>query len=270
MNPNILNKLKEKTKIIRTHIINMTYMAGSGHLGGSLSCVEILTVLYFHIMNHNPLEPKWVDRDRFILSKGHAAPTLYAILAEVGYFPIEQLKSLRNIESSIEGHSDIKVPGVEVSTGSLGQGLSIACGIALSAKIDKRNYKIYTLLGDGECDEGQVWEAAMFASHYKLDNLIAIVDRNFFQIDGKTEEVISLEPFAEKWKAFSWQVIIIDGHSIKEILLAFNIAKKADRPVVIIANTIKGKGISFVEGDNSYHGRCLNKNGMELALQEFT
>ena len=263
--------IEEKAKIIRKHVVNMIYEAGSGHPGGSLSCVDILTTLYFHTMHHNPLDPEWADRDRFILSKGHAAPTLYAILAEAGYFPVKKLPLLRKIESMLQGHPDSKVPGVEVSSGSLGQGLSIASGIALAGKLDKKAYRVYTLLGDGECDEGQVWEAAMLAAHYKLDNLTAMVDRNGLQIDGSTEKIMCLEPIAGKWRAFGWHVIEIDGNKIAEITAALDEAKSIrGRPTAIIAHTFKGKGISFMEWINAFHGRALSKEEKEIALKELS
>lgn len=269
MNTDIAKDLENKSKKIRRHIINMTYEARSGHPGGSLSCADILTVLYFYKMKHDPLKPLWSDRDRFVLSKGHAAPSLYATLAESGYFPIKELSSLRKIGGMLQGHSYSKVSGVDVSTGSLGQGLSIAGGMALVGKIHNKDYKIYVLLGDGECNEGQIWEAAMFASHYKLDNLIAIIDRNYFQIDGHTEDIMSIEPFAPKWKTFGWHVIEINGNDIKEIIYALdNLDKIIDKPVVIIAHTIKGKGVSFMEGNNKYHGRSPNEEEMKMALQE--
>lgn len=263
--------IEEKAKIIRKHVVNMIYEASSGHPGGSLSCVDILTTLYFHTMYHNPLDPEWADRDRFILSKGHAAPTLYAILAEAGYFPIENLSSLRRIGSMLQGHPNSKVPGVEVSSGSLGQGLSIASGLALAGKLDKKAYRVYTLLGDGECDEGQVWEAAMLAAHYKLDNLVAIVDRNGLQIDGSTEKIMRLEPIAGKWGAFGWHAIEIDGNKIAEITAAIDEAKSIrGRPTAIIAHTFKGKGISFMEWINAFHGRALSKEEREIALKELS
>lgn len=265
-----IKKLDDKAKKIRRHVINIIYQAGSGHVGGSLSSVDVLTVLYFHTMRHNPLDPKWEDRDRFVLSKGHAAPALYATLAERGYFPIGELSSLRKIGSRLQGHADIRVPGVEVSTGSLGQGLSIACGIALGGKISKKNFKVYVLLGDGECDEGQIWEAAMFGNHYKLNNLVAIIDRNYFQIDGLTENVMSLEPLSSKWKAFGWDVIEIDGNNTVDIVCTFEKIKNEESkgPIVIIARTIKGKGISFMENNNEFHGKAPNKEEMEMALKE--
>lgn len=264
-----IEKLEDNAREIRKCVIQMIFKAGSGHPGGSLSCVDILTALFFHEMHHNPLEPEWVDRDRFILSKGHAAPAFYTILAKAGYFSNEMLPSLRKIGSILQGHPVQKIPGVEVSTGSLGQGLSIATGIALAGKLDQKTYRIYSLLGDGECDEGQIWEAAMLASHYKLDKLTAIVDRNNFQIDGLTENVMSLEPLAKKWEAFGWHAIQINGNKIADILAAFNEAKKiSDRPTVIIAHTIKGKGISFIESNNAFHGKTLNDEEMKIAIQE--
>lgn len=271
MTNDIIRKLEEKAKKIRIHIINMIHEAGSGHPGGSLSCTDILTVLYFHIMRHNSSDPKWEDRDRFILSKGHAAPTLYAILAESGYFPIEELSSLRKIGCRLQGHADSRISGIDVSTGSLGQGLSIASGIACRGKIDKKHFRVYTLLGDGECDEGQIWEAAMFASHYKLDNLTAIIDRNYFQIDGLTEDIMSLEPLGSKWESFGWHVIEIDGNNIEEIITALDNTKKIkDRPTMIIARTIKGKGVSFLEHNNEFHGKALNEEEIKNAMLELS
>ena len=266
-----VKRLEEKAREIRRYALDMIYDAGSGHPGGSLSCVDIITALYFHTMHHNPSEPQWTDRDRFILSKGHAAPALYATLAMAGYFPVDELRSLRKIESMLQGHPDSKVPGVDVSSGSLGQGLSIASGIALVGKLDKRVYRVYTLLGDGECDEGQVWEAAMLASHCKLDNLITIVDRNGLQIDGLTEKIMRLEPIAGKWRAFGWHVIEIDGNEIGEIIAALNEARSIrGKPTAIVAHTFKGKGISFMEWINAFHGRALSKEAMEKALEELS
>lgn len=266
---NISKNLETKARKIRRYVINMIYEAKSGHPGGSLSCVDILTVLYFYKMRHNPLDPKWIDRDRFILSKGHAAPTLYAILAETGYFPIKELSSLRKIGSNLQGHSDIKVSGVEVSAGSLGQGLSIASGIALAGKLDKRDFKVYVLLGDGECDEGQIWEAAMFAKHYRLDNLIAIIDRNYFQIDGPTEDIMSIEPIMSKWIAFGWHTVQIDGNDILQIMDVLDRKDEInEKPTMIIAHTVKGKGVSFMERNNEFHGKAPNKEEMNIALQE--
>lgn len=262
--------LREKVRKIKKQVLRMIHEAGSGHPGGSLSCVEILAVLFFHKMRHRPKQPTWPDRDRFILSKGHAAPTLYSILAEAGYFPAGELNKLRKFGSILQGHPDRKsTPGVEVSTGSLGQGLSVADGIALAGKIDGKKYRVYVLLGDGECDEGQVWEAAMAAAHYRLDNLTAIVDRNGLQIDGPTEKVMSIEPIADKWKSFGWNVIEIDGHNISGITSALDLAEKSkQRPSVIIAHNYKGKGVSFMEWVAEYHGKAPSKEELDKALCE--
>ena len=266
-----VKELEEKAKKIRRYVLNMIHEAGSGHPGGSLSCVDVLTALYFHVMDHNSSEPGGLDRDRFILSKGHAAPALYATLAEAGYFSVEELQLLRKGGSMLQGHPDSKVPGVEFSSGSLGQGLSIASGIALAGKLDQKKYRVYTLLGDGECDEGQVWEAAMLASHYKLDNLVAIVDRNGLQIDGPTEKVMRLESISGKWKAFGWHVTEIDGNKMGEIITALNEAQGIrGKPTAIIAHTFKGKGISFMEWIAGFHGRALSKEEMEKALEELS
>lgn len=260
--------LKEKARTIRRHVVNMIFEAGSGHPGGSLSCVDIITVLYFHQMHHSAVNQQ-SNRDIFFLSKGHAAPTLYATLAECGYFPLDKLHSLRKMNGLLQGHPDIHIPGVEASTGSLGQGLSIACGCALAARLDNRSSRAYTLLGDGECNEGQIWEAALFASHYKLDNLTAIIDRNGLQIDGPTEKVLGLEPIAGKWREFGWHVIEIDGNQISEIIDALEESQHiTGKPTVIIAHTLKGKGVSFMEWICSFHGKALNKEEMKIALEE--
>lgn len=267
----MINILETKAKVIRRYVIQMIYDASSGHTGGSLSCVDILTVLYFHTMKHDPNNIKDQNRDRLILSKGHGCPALYAILAESGYFPIEELKTLRKLGSRLQGHPDANMlPGIEVSSGSLGQGLSIACGIALGGKIDKKDFKTYVLLGDGECQEGQIWEAVMFASHHKLDNLIVIIDRNDYQIDGKTEDIMSLEPLEDKFKSFVWNVCKCDGNNIRDLMTTFHdvLDKPNGRPTVIIAHTIKGKGIKFMENDNSFHGKAPNKEEMEKAIKE--
>lgn len=274
----IIKTLEEKANIIRKHILEMIYIAGSGHVGGSLSCADILTVLYFHIMRHDPSNPKWKYRDIFILSKGHAAPALYATLAESGYFPTEELNTLRKFGSRLQGHPDAKLlPGIEISSGSLGQVLSIASGIALNAKLEKKDFKIYVLLGDGELDEGQIWEAALFGSKYKLNNLVAIIDRNRYQIDGKTEDVMPLEPLDEKWRSFGWDVHCCDGNDIKDLVGTFdnNVFNKSndkhntkvDKPVVIIANTVKGAGVSYMENNNSWHGKAPNKQEYDLAMK---
>lgn len=260
---NIANKL-------RLHVIEMTFAAGSGHPGGSLSAAELMATLYFRAMNHRPSDPAWEDRDRFVLSKGHVAPILYSALAESGYFPVDDLITLRKMGSMLQGHPVRgKVPGVEMSTGSLGQGLSMACGIALSGKMDGKDYKTYCLLGDGELQSGQNWEAAMFAHQYGLTNLIAFVDRNRLQITGNTEEVISLDPLPEKWKAFGWNVIIIDGHSVRQIIEAIDKAGRSKKnPTVIIMNTVKGKGVSFMENNAGFHGKACNPEEYETAVKE--
>ncbi|MDK2820464.1 MAG: transketolase [Clostridia bacterium] len=262
--------LKQIARRLRSHIVKMVGEAGSGHPGGSLSAVEILATLYFNVMKVDPENPDWPDRDRFILSKGHAAPALYAALAEKGYFPTEKLITLRKLGSPLQGHPDRKsVPGVEVSTGSLGHGLAVANGMALAARLDNRNYNVYVLLGDGEIQEGMVWEAAMAAAHYKLDNLIAIVDHNHLQIDGKISEVMSPEPVAEKFKAFGWSVQTIDGHDFDQIQTAIENAKKVQgKPSVIIAETVKGKGISFMENEADWHGKAPKSEELNKALAE--
>lgn len=266
--PDLIKNLQKQALKIRKHVVTSIYHAGSGHPGGSLSITDILTCLYFHEMRYDPHNPAWEDRDRLVLSKGHSAPALYAALAEAGYFDAAHLKKLRKINHFLQGHPSIGVPGVEISTGSLGQGLSIGIGIALAGKLDKKDYHVYVILGDGELDEGQVWEAAASASHYKLDNLIAILDRNGLQIDGPTEEIMTLEPIPLRWRAFGWNVIEIDGHDIEEILQAFRDAKKSKKPTMIIAHTIKGKGISFMEGTLSFHGKSPTQEQYVKALSE--
>ena len=266
----LLGRLKLMSNRVRRHIIDEIYTAGSGHPGGSLSATDIIVALYFHFMNYDPENPRWPDRDRFVLSKGHAAPALYAALAEKGVFPVEELMTLRKIGSRLQGHPDMrKLPGIEASTGSLGQGLSIGNGMALAGRLDRRPYNVYVMLGDGEVEEGQVWEAAMFAAHYKLDNLIAFLDRNKLQIDGETEKVMSIEPIADKWKAFGWEVMEINGHDFNEIIEAVNRAKEVrGRPVMIIAHTIKGKGVSFMEGSVHFHGKPPNDEEYRMAIKE--
>ncbi len=263
-------ELERKAKKLRRHVITMIATAGSGHPGGSLSAADIVTTLYFKIMRHDPKNPQWLDRDRFILSKGHAAPILYAALAECGYFPVDELFTLRKLDSRLQGHTDrLLTPGVEMSSGSLGQGLSFGIGIALAGKLDARDYQVYVLLGDGECDEGQIWEAAMAAAHYKIDNLTAIVDFNEIQLAGRTCDIMNLEPLADKWRSFNWHVLDINGHDINQILQA---AKKAreikQRPTVIIAHTIKGKGVSFMENNVDFHGKAPTPEETERALKE--
>ncbi len=265
----LIKEIKRKALEIRKWVIESIYRAGSGHPGGSLSVADILACLYFHEMRHNPKDPKWPDRDRLVLSKGHAAPALYAALALAGYFPVEELKNLRKIGHFLQGHPCMKkVPGVDMSTGSLGHGLSVAVGMALAGKLDKKDYRVFAILGDGEVQEGQIWEAANAASHYKLDNLIAILDRNKLQIDGPTEEIMHLEPLAWRWQAFGWDVIEIDGHDIEEILDTFHEIKLNEKPTVIIANTIKGKGVSFMEGTLSFHGKPPSEEQYIRAMSE--
>lgn len=267
---NSIRELEAKARQLRRHIIQMIGKAGSGHPGGSLSAVEIVTALYFRVMRLDPKNPHWPDRDRFILSKGHAAPLLYAALAEKGFFPKEWLLTLRQLGSPLQGHPHCRyLPGVEVSTGSLGQGLAVGNGMALAARLDKRDYRIYVLLGDGELQEGMVWEAAMAASHYGLDNLTAIVDRNFLQIDGSTEQVMSLEPVEDKFRAFGWEARTIDGHDFPQILEALDWARRVKgKPAAIVAHTIKGKGVSFMENNPDWHGKAPKPEEMERALAE--
>ncbi|MBK1813647.1 transketolase [Clostridium sp. YIM B02505] len=262
--------LKNIAKNIRLNIVDMITEAKSGHPGGSLSIVEILTVLYFNEMDINPDNPKWSERDRFVLSKGHAAPALYATLAERGYFSKGELKNLRKFGSILQGHPDMKkAPGVDMSTGSLGQGLSAANGMALAAKLDKSDYRVYTILGDGELQEGQVWEAAMSAAHYKLDNLLAFIDLNGLQIDGSNEEVMNVSPVDKKFKAFGWNVEVVDGHDIEQIKNALSNAKDVkNMPTAIICKTVKGKGVSFMENQASWHGTAPNGEQKDQAIKE--
>jgi len=248
----------------------MTCAAASGHPGGSLSAADIITVLYFHKLRHKPQEPNWDDRDRFVMSKGHAAPVLYAALAEAGYFPTAYLKTLRQLGSSLQGHIDmLALPGIEMSTGSLGQGLSAANGMALACRLDKKTNRVICLLGDGECQEGQVWEAFMTAGHQKLDNLTIIIDRNKYQIDGKVEDIKGLEPLVDKLKAFRLHVLNCDGHDIASIISALDEAEKIKgKPTAIIADTIKGKGVDFMESRPlDYHGKAPTAEEKALALE---
>jgi len=265
-----IKEMEEIAKRLRRHIITMTGKAGSGHPGGSLSAVEIVTVLYFMLLRHKPSDPRWSDRDRFILSKGHAAPLLYATLAECGYFPVDELSTLRQLDSRLQGHTDrTSTPGVEMSAGALGQGLSFAIGIALASRLNSQKHSVYVLVGDGECDEGQIWEGAMAAAHFKVDNLIAIVDNNQQQIDGWNRDVMNLDPFNKKWQAFGWHVIEVDGHDFTQLIDAFNQAKQVKgQPTVIIAHTIKGKGVSFMENNPDFHGKAPNAEEVKIALKE--
>ena len=270
-----IEEMQSKAKILRRHIITMIAAANSGHLGGSLSAVEIITALYFKQLRHDPRNPDWPDRDRFILSKGHAAPVLYAALAEAGYFPVSELATLRKLDSRMQGHCDVLVtPGIETSSGPLGQGLSFGIGCAIAARLDKRDWRVYVLLGDGELDEGQVWEAAMSAAHFsvdglKLDNLTAIIDRNGIQLDGWTKDIMNTEPLADKWRAFGWHVIETDGHDITKVVAALDQAKSIKgKPSVIIAKTVKGKGVSFMENKAEFHGKPPTKEQAAQALKE--
>lgn len=262
--------LKAVAKRLRRYIITMLGRAGSGHPGGSLSAVEIVTTLYWKVLRHRPADPQWPDRDRFILSKGHAAPVLYAALAECGYFPVAELATLRQLDSRLQGHADrTATPGVEASSGSLGQGLSFAIGVTLAGRLNAQSYRVYVLLGDGECNEGQVWEAAMAAANFNLDSLVAIVDNNGLQICGWNCDVMNLEPLHKKWAAFGWHVIEADGHDFRQLLEAFEEAKQVKgQPTVIIAHTVKGKGVSFMENNAEFHGKAPNPIEVALALKE--
>ena len=262
--------LAETANRVRIGILDGVYNAGCGHPGGSLSIAELLTYLYFKEMKVDPKKPKWEDRDRFVLSKGHTAPALYATLAERGFFPVEELKTLRRIDSRLQGHPDMKgIPGVDMSTGSLGLGISAACGMALAAKTAGKDYRVYTILGDGESEEGQVWEAAMFAAHYKLDNLVAIVDWNGLQIDGTVEEVMNPTPHNLKFSAFGWNVISIDAHDFDQIEAAFAAAREVKgKPTAIIAKSVKGKGVSYMENAVQWHGAAPKEDLYRVALAD--
>ncbi len=265
-----LKELKLLANNVRRGILDGVYNAGSGHPGGSLSIADVLTYLYFEEMNIDPKEPKMATRDRFVLSKGHTAPALYAVLAERGYFPKEELKTLRKNTSMLQGHPDMKgTPGVDMTTGSLGLGISAACGMALSAKVSGDSYRVYTVLGDGETEEGQVWEAAMFAAHYKLDNLVAYLDWNGLQIDGPIAEVMNPTPYAEKFLAFGWHVISINAHDLNEIEAAYKEARATKgQPTVIIARSVKGKNVSFMENKCEWHGQAPKEEQYLLAIEE--
>jgi transketolase len=265
-----ISTLEAHAKTIRRDIITMLAQAGSGHPGGSLSCADVVVALYFHIMRHDPKKLDWPDRDRFLMSKGHCAPTWYSALARSGYFPLEWLDSLRKIDGPLQGHPDmLKTPGVEMSSGSLGQGLSIANGMAMAARLDGRDYRVYVILGDGELQEGQVWEAAMTSAHRKLDNVCALVDNNGLQIDGPTDEVKSLGSISAKWESFGWHIIEIDGHDMRQILEAYEEAETIKgKPTMIVAKTIKGKGVSFMEDKVDYHGVAPSAEEHETAMAE--
>jgi transketolase len=265
-----IDALRDRARIIRRHIVEMLHAAASGHPGGSLSAVEIVTALYFGgVLRYDAKRPDWEDRDRFVLSKGHGVPVQYAAMAEAGYLPVEELRSLRQIDSRLQGHPVLgSLPGIEASTGSLGQGLSIGLGMALAARLSRNDFRVFVMLGDGECQEGQVWEAAMAAGHHRPDNLIAIVDYNKFQLDGAVEEIIGLEPFAAKWQSMGWQTREIDGHDMEQVLEALEWSTAAGAPACIIAHTVKGKGVSFMEGDNAYHGVAPSDDELGRALGE--
>lgn len=265
-----LERIQDICKEVRADIVRMTSAAGSGHPGGSLSAVEAMTVLYFNVMNHRPTEPDWAERDRFFLSKGHACPVLYSVMARSGYFPVEELLTLRKCGTRLQGHPSCKtLPGIEVSSGSLGQGLSIANGFALSAKVSGTDRRSYCLLGDGELQEGQVWEAIMTAAHYKLDNVCAVVDYNGLQIDGNVENVMGIAPLEDKWRSFNWHVIECDGHDVSQMMAAYEEAKQTKgKPSVIIMKTIKGKGVSFMENVAGWHGKVPNGEELQKALDE--
>lgn len=265
-----LDELKSISKEIRKDIVKMLTESASGHPGGSLSATDIMTVLFFKEMNLDPNNEKDPNRDRFVLSKGHAAPVLYSVLARRGYFPVEELSTLRKFKSRLQGHPSIQyLPGIDMSTGSLGQGVSAAVGMALAGKIDKNDYRVYTLLGDGELEEGQVWEAAMCAAHYKLNNLTAFIDFNGLQIDGDITKVMNPCPIDKKFEAFGWNVLVIDGHNYEEIIDAIEKAKECkDKPTAVVCNTVKGKGVSFMENQAAWHGTAPSKEQCETALKE--
>lgn len=262
-------QLQEKARLLRVDIVKALHTSQSGHTGGSLSAIDMVAALYFHVMKHDPADPSWPGRDRFVLCKGHAAPALYVALAEAGYFPKEDLMTLRRLGSHLQGHPDSKqTPGVEVCTGSLGQGLSMANGMALGLRLDGSTSRVYALLGDGELQEGQVWEAAMAAGHYKLDNLCALVDVNRLQIDGEVAKVMNVEPITDKFRAFGWNVIDIDGHDMGAIVAALGEAATAKgKPTVIVARTVKGKGVSFFENKASYHGVAPSDEELPKAME---
>jgi transketolase len=266
-----VKELEQVARTLRRHIIRMIAAANSGHPGGSLSAVEVVTALYFGgILRHDPANPTWPERDRFILSKGHGVPVLYAALAERGYFGVEELGTLRQVNSRLQGHPVLgTLPGIEASTGSLGQGLSIGVGVAMAARLNAQQYHTYVLLGDGECQEGQVWEASLAAPHYELDTLTAIVDWNRYQLDGAVEEIMSLAPIDEKFAAFGWNVLEVDGHDVGAVRDALVRAREhKGAPTCIIAHTVKGKGVSFMENNNEFHGKAPNKDQTEIALAQ--
>ena len=256
---------------LRRLVLKTIAGSSSGHPGGSLSATEILIALYFRVMSHDPANPGWQDRDRFVLSKGHCTPILYSVLSECGYFPTEELVTFRTINSRLQGHAHTMVPGVDASTGSLGQGLSIGLGMALAGRLGNKDYKTYVLLGDGECDEGQIWEAAMAAAHYKVGNVVAVIDRIRIQNDRFTSEAMEIEPLEDKWRAFGWNVVQVDGHDVGDLCDALNSASlNQDTPLVVIANTVKGKGVTFMENNPDFHGRAPNEQELSDALAELS
>lgn len=266
-----IKRLERKAAEIRMSVIDMVYEAGTGHTGSSLSNTDILTVLYYEVMKNDPANPNWEERDRYIQSKGHAVESYWAVLADKGYFPKEELKTFSKFNTRLIGHPNNKVPGVEMNTGALGHGLSISVGMALAAKMDHKDYRVFTLMGDGELAEGSVWEAAMAASQYKLDNLVGIVDRNRLQITGSTDDVMSNEPLDKKWESFGWDVIEVDGNDIAELVQVFHsIPKTEGKPTIILANTIKGKGISFAENEAGWHHHVPSQEEYELAMKELS
>jgi transketolase len=266
-----IKELENKARDIRRDIIKMLCRACSGHPGGSLSATDLVTALYFAVLRHDPKKPQWQDRDRFHMSKGHCCPLWYAVLAHAGYFPKDRLLTLRKLGSMLQGHPDRRTPGVDAASGSLGQGLSIALGMALAGKLDKKDYRVYCLMGDGEIQEGNIWEAAMAASHYRCDNMCAILDYNGMQIDGNTKDVMNLDPVADKWAAFGWNTIEIDGHDMKAITGAYKKASTVKgKPSIIIARTTKGKGVSFMENVCSFHGCPPTEEESARALEELS
>lgn len=261
--------LKSMARTIRTDILKMVHAAGSGHPGGSLSAADIATALYFNVMNIKPEQPKWEDRDRFVLSKGHCCPVLYACLGRRGFFDVAELNTLRKFGSKLQGHPDMnKCPGVEMSTGTLGNGLGCAVGMALAGRLQRKAHKIFVLLGDGECQEGSVWEAAMCAAHHKLTNLIAIVDVNRLQILDTTAKIMNVEPLADKWRSFGWKVLAINGHDMDQVVATLDYAKRIDGPLVILADTVKGKGVSYMEDVVKWHGTAPSDKELDLAIKE--
>ena len=265
-----IEKLKAIAKELRIDIIRMLVEAGSGHPGGSLSCIDLLVTLFFHKMRHRPKDPDWSERDRFVLSKGHCVPALYAVLAKAGYFSREELLSLRKLNSRLQGHPDRhRLPGIEASTGSLGQGLSVALGMAMTGKISKKDYRAYCMISDGECQAGQVWEAAMAAPNFRVDNLCVLLDYNKIQLSGAVKDIMNLEPLLNKWRTFNWNTKEIDGHDFQAIIQALDEAETVkDKPTLVLCHTTKGKGVSFMEGKWEWHGKAPNREEGERAIQE--